>query len=90
MDIMQAKETVIRAGKELIAAGLIARTWGNISCRIMVGYKKENARKGVFIFWWSELISVETLYPFIFLTIHFVKKNSPINTAVNTVNSVSV
>lgn len=34
MNIMQAKETVIRAGKELIAAGLIARTWGNISCRI--------------------------------------------------------
>ena len=34
MDIMQAKETVIRAGKELIEAGLIARTWGNISCRI--------------------------------------------------------
>ena len=34
MDIMQAKETVIRAGKELISAGLIARTWGNISCRI--------------------------------------------------------
>lgn len=34
MDIMQAKETVIRAGHELIAAGLIARTWGNISCRI--------------------------------------------------------
>lgn len=34
MDIMQAKETVIRAGHELIEAGLIARTWGNISCRI--------------------------------------------------------
>ena len=34
MDIMQAKETVFRAGHELIAAGLIARTWGNISCRI--------------------------------------------------------
>lgn len=34
MDIMQAKEIVIKAGKELIAAGLIARTWGNISCRI--------------------------------------------------------
>ena len=34
MEIMQAKETVIKAGKELIAAGLIARTWGNISCRI--------------------------------------------------------
>lgn len=34
MDIMQAKELVIRAGKELVASGLIARTWGNISCRI--------------------------------------------------------
>lgn len=34
MEIMQAKELVIRAGKELVASGLIARTWGNISCRI--------------------------------------------------------
>lgn len=34
MDIMQAKELVIKAGHELIGAGLIARTWGNISCRI--------------------------------------------------------
>ena len=34
MEIMQAKELVIKAGKELIASGLIARTWGNISCRI--------------------------------------------------------
>lgn len=34
MDIMQAKELVIKAGKELVASGLIARTWGNISCRI--------------------------------------------------------
>ena len=34
MEIMQAKELVIKAGHELIAAGLIARTWGNISCRI--------------------------------------------------------
>ncbi len=34
MDIMQAKELVIKAGHELIASGLIARTWGNISCRI--------------------------------------------------------
>lgn len=34
MEIMQAKELVIKAGKELIETGLIARTWGNISCRI--------------------------------------------------------
>ena len=34
MDIMEAKELVIRAGKELVAEGLIARTWGNISCRV--------------------------------------------------------
>ena len=34
MEIMQAKELVIRAGIELIESGLIARTWGNISCRI--------------------------------------------------------
>ena len=30
----QAKEDVIRAGKQLIKAGLIARTWGNVSARI--------------------------------------------------------
>ena len=34
MDIQQAKELVIRAGKEVVASGLIARTWGNISCRV--------------------------------------------------------
>lgn len=34
MEIMQAKELVIKAGHELIESGLIARTWGNISCRI--------------------------------------------------------
>ncbi|MGN1161856.1 MAG: class II aldolase/adducin family protein, partial [Candidatus Fimenecus sp.] len=34
MEIMQAKELVIKAGNELVASGLIARTWGNISCRI--------------------------------------------------------
>ena len=34
MDILQAKETVIQAGKQLLATGLIARTWGNVSCRI--------------------------------------------------------
>ena len=34
MDIMEAKELVIRAGKELLGSGLIVRTWGNISCRV--------------------------------------------------------
>lgn len=34
MDINQAKDTVIRAGKELVNRGLIARTWGNVSQRI--------------------------------------------------------
>lgn len=29
-----AKELVVRAGKELVKSGLIARTWGNVSCRI--------------------------------------------------------
>lgn len=32
--ILQAKEKVILAGKQLLELGLIARTWGNISCRI--------------------------------------------------------
>jgi L-fuculose-phosphate aldolase len=30
----QAKDEVIRAGKELVERGLVARTWGNVSCRI--------------------------------------------------------
>lgn len=34
MDIQAAKELVIKAGKEVVASGLIARTWGNISCRV--------------------------------------------------------
>lgn len=34
MEILEAKELVIRAGHELLEAGLIVRTWGNISCRI--------------------------------------------------------
>ncbi len=34
MDIMQAKLDVIEAGKKLVEKGLIARTWGNVSCRI--------------------------------------------------------
>lgn len=33
-DITQAKELVIRAGRELKESGLIARTWGNISARV--------------------------------------------------------
>ena len=34
MDISAAKRAVIDAGHELVARGLIARTWGKISCRI--------------------------------------------------------
>lgn len=33
-EINEAKDLVIRAGKELLRTGLIARTWGNISARI--------------------------------------------------------
>lgn len=34
MELNQAKELVIAAGKQLVKSGLIARTWGNVSCRI--------------------------------------------------------
>lgn len=34
MDILEAKSLVVRAGLEVVASGLIARTWGNISCRV--------------------------------------------------------
>ncbi|MBQ8503435.1 MAG: class II aldolase/adducin family protein [Clostridia bacterium] len=34
MDISEAKKIVVEAGKQLVATGLIARTWGNVSCRI--------------------------------------------------------
>ncbi|MCR4925912.1 MAG: class II aldolase/adducin family protein [Clostridiales bacterium] len=34
MDIMQAKELVVDAGKKLVESGLVARTWGNVSCRV--------------------------------------------------------
>ncbi len=34
MDINQAKQEVIDAGKRLVEKGLIARTWGNVSYRI--------------------------------------------------------
>jgi L-fuculose-phosphate aldolase len=33
-EINNAKESVVRAGHKLIEAGLIARTWGNVSCRV--------------------------------------------------------
>lgn len=34
MKLQQARKEVIQAGKQLIKAGLIARTWGNVSARI--------------------------------------------------------
>lgn len=34
MDISEAKNLVIKAGHELLKSGLIARTWGNVSCRV--------------------------------------------------------
>lgn len=34
MDIIQAKQTVVDAGNKLVSTGLIARTWGNVSCRV--------------------------------------------------------
>ncbi len=34
MGVLKAKETVIEAGRRLVETGLIARTWGNVSCRI--------------------------------------------------------
>ncbi len=34
MDLIQAKQIVIDAGHKLVAEGLVARTWGNISCKV--------------------------------------------------------
>ena len=34
MDVLTAKQLVIEAGEKLVANGLIARTWGNVSCRV--------------------------------------------------------
>lgn len=34
MDTIEAKKLVIKAGVELVHSGLIARTWGNVSCRV--------------------------------------------------------
>ena len=34
MDILEAKLEVVKAGLKLVESGLIARTWGNVSCRV--------------------------------------------------------
>lgn len=34
MDTLEAKEFVVKAGRKLVESRLIARTWGNVSCRI--------------------------------------------------------
>jgi L-ribulose-5-phosphate 4-epimerase len=34
MECQEAKDLVVKAGVELVQSGLIARTWGNVSCRI--------------------------------------------------------
>jgi len=34
MEVKKAKELVVEAGLELVESGLIARTWGNVSCRL--------------------------------------------------------
>lgn len=34
MDLSLARQEVIAAGKRLVEKGLIARTWGNVSCRV--------------------------------------------------------
>jgi L-fuculose-phosphate aldolase len=34
MDVYDAKKLVVKAGIKLVESGLIARTWGNVSCRI--------------------------------------------------------
>ncbi|HHW22168.1 MAG TPA: class II aldolase/adducin family protein [Clostridiaceae bacterium] len=34
MTLREAKEAVVLAGRKLVETGLIARTWGNVSCRV--------------------------------------------------------
>ena len=34
MELLEAKKIVVEAGKRLVSSGLIARTWGNVSCRL--------------------------------------------------------
>ncbi len=38
MNIREAQEAVVSAGRQLVETGLIARTWGNVSCRIDSGH----------------------------------------------------
>ena len=38
MDINEAKREVVKAGLRLLDSGLIARTWGNVSCRVDKDY----------------------------------------------------
>jgi L-ribulose-5-phosphate 4-epimerase len=38
MNEILAKQRVIEAGKRLVSSGLIARTWGNVSCRVDENY----------------------------------------------------
>ena len=38
MELLEAKKQVIKAGIELSQSGLIARTWGNVSCRVDEGH----------------------------------------------------
>ena len=33
----EARELVVEAGRRLLAAGLVARTWGNVSARVTGG-----------------------------------------------------
>ncbi|MDD4573422.1 MAG: class II aldolase/adducin family protein, partial [Sphaerochaeta sp.] len=37
MELEQAKNAVMEASKQLVALGLVARTWGNVSCRVGEG-----------------------------------------------------
>ena len=38
MKLEQAKDAVMEASKQLVALGLVARTWGNVSCKVGEGH----------------------------------------------------
>ncbi|NBK22604.1 MAG: class II aldolase/adducin family protein, partial [Spirochaetia bacterium] len=38
MKLEQAKDAVMEASKQLVELGLVARTWGNVSCRVGEGH----------------------------------------------------
>ncbi len=38
MELEQAKDAVMEASKQLVALGLVERTWGNVSCRVGEGH----------------------------------------------------